>query len=111
MCTQHDLVVLDEAQAWPQVFPRLRGAIDADRKRTERFLLLGSVSPGLMTQVSESLAGRLSVLELTPFLLWEVPSVSPADLWLRGGLSGRRGARPQPISGVAGTPSGAARAA
>ena len=78
-------MVLDEAQAWPAVFPRLRGAIDADRKRAGRFLLLGSVSPTLMTQVSESLAGRLSVIELTPFLLWEVPSAGVADHWLRGG--------------------------
>lgn len=54
------LVVLDEAQAWPEVFVRLRAAIDARRARTGRFLLLGSVSPALMTRVSESLAGRLS---------------------------------------------------
>ena len=43
------LVVLDEAQAWPEVFPRLRGEIDHARKRKGRFLLLGSVSPALMT--------------------------------------------------------------
>ena len=51
-----ELVILDEAQSWPEVFDRLRGAIDRDRKRMGRFLLLGSVSPTLMTQVSESLA-------------------------------------------------------
>jgi predicted AAA+ superfamily ATPase len=85
VCTQPDLVVLDEAQTWPALFPRLRGAIDANRKRHGRFLLLGSVSPALMTHVSESLAGRLSVLELAPFVLWEVPSVALADHWLRGG--------------------------
>jgi len=79
------LVVLDEAQAWPDVFARLRGAIDADRKRHGRFLLLGSVSPSLMTQVSESLAGRLSLVELTPFPLWELPGATPADHWLHGG--------------------------
>ena len=45
------LVVLDEAQAWPEVFPRLRAAIDARRKQNGRFLLLGSVSPTLMRQV------------------------------------------------------------
>src|SRR5689334_1556652 len=55
---QH-LLILDEAQSWPETFNRLRGAIDADRKRRGRFLLLGSVSPTLMTHVSESLAGRL----------------------------------------------------
>ena len=85
VCAQRELVVLDEAQTSPAVFPRLRGAIDADRKRHGRFLLLGSISPALMTHVSESLAGRLSVLELAPFLLWEVPSVGTADHWLRGG--------------------------
>ncbi|MBN1441540.1 MAG: ATP-binding protein [Planctomycetes bacterium] len=79
-------VVLDEAQSWPAIFPRLRGAIDADRKRTGRFLLLGSVSPPLMHEVAESLAGRLSIVELTPFLVPEVPQVDPDDLWLRGGF-------------------------
>ena len=80
-----ELVVLDEAQAWPEVFPRLRGAIDRDRKRMGRFLLLGSVSPALMRQVSESLAGRLSLVELTPLLLEEVGADSLNMLWLRGG--------------------------
>ena len=66
------LVVLDEAQTWPEIFSRLRGAIDGDRRRNGRFLLLGSISPSLMTQVSESLAGRLSVVELTPLLHTEL---------------------------------------
>ncbi|MGH9256472.1 MAG: ATP-binding protein [Vicinamibacterales bacterium] len=80
------LVLLDEAQSWPEVFVRLRGAIDRDRSRTGRFLLLGSVSPSLMVQVSESLAGRLSVVELTPFLSTElVTAASRARLWLCGG--------------------------
>ncbi len=80
------LVVLDEAQSAPELFPRLRGAIDRDRKRNGRFLLLGSVSPALMAQVGESLAGRLSVIELAPFLLHEVPSDSRLNqLWLYGG--------------------------
>jgi len=78
-------VVLDEAQSWPDVFPRLRAAIDAHRKRTGRFLLLGSVSPSLMRDVAESLAGRLSIVELTPFLTVELPEGSTDDLWLRGG--------------------------
>ena len=80
------LVILDEAQAWPDVFPRLRGAIDQDRRRTGRFLLLGSVSPLLMTQVSESLAGRLSLVELTPFTWNELKTtVSRNRLWRCGG--------------------------
>jgi len=80
-----DLVILDEAQAWPEVFPRLRAAIDERRKVMGRFLLLGSVSPGLARQVSESLAGRLSLVELTPFLLEELSGDRLEDLWLLGG--------------------------
>ena len=81
-----ELVVLDEAQAWPEIFPRLRGAIDAERRRNGRFLLLGSISPSLMTQVSESLAGRLSVVELTPLLHAELRSdPQRRRLWLFGG--------------------------
>ena len=83
---QRKPVVLDEAQAWPEVFPRLRGAIDAERKRAGRFLLLGSVSPALMRQVSESLAGRLGLLELAPLLCSELPVVPLAERWLRGGF-------------------------
>ena len=82
-----DLVVLDEAQSWPEVFPRLRGAIDQDRSRKGRFLLLGSVSPQLMTQVSESLAGRLAIVELTPLLLSELRGeASRQRTWLMGGF-------------------------
>ena len=80
-----DLVVLDEAQAAPELFPRLRGAIDAHRKKNGRFLLLGSVSPALMHQVGESLAGRLSIVELTPLLAPEVAATKLDDLWLFGG--------------------------
>ena len=81
-----DLVILDEAQSWPEVFARLRGTIDRDRMRMGRFLLLGSVSPSLMIQVSESLAGRLSLVELTPFLLSELETkASRKRRWLCGG--------------------------
>jgi len=80
------LIILDEAQSWPEVFSRLRGAIDQDRKRSGRFLLLGSVSPSLMTRVSESLAGRLSLVELTPFLLSELKGRDARERhWLCGG--------------------------
>ncbi len=81
-----DLMILDEAQSWPDVFARLRGAIDRDRKRMGRFLLLGSVSPSLMIQVSESLAGRLCLVELTPFLLPELETRASRERhWLCGG--------------------------
>ncbi|MCU0253344.1 MAG: ATP-binding protein [Acidobacteria bacterium] len=87
LCHGSRLIVLDEAQAWPGVFPRIRGAIDAERGRPGRFLLLGSVSPALMTEVSESLAGRLSILTLTPFLHGELASdAARKRLWLVGGF-------------------------
>lgn len=79
------LVVLDEAQTWPELFPRLRGAIDANRRRRGRFLLLGSVAPALMQEVSQSLAGRLSLLELGPFALGELPRAPLNQQWLYGG--------------------------
>lgn len=85
-----DLVVIDEAQCAPEIFPRLRGAIDADRKRHGRFLLLGSVSPALMQNVSESLAGRMGVVSMGPLAYSEVTGPLGADclesLWLRGGF-------------------------
>ncbi len=80
------LLILDEAQSWPEIFTRLRGAIDRDRQRMGRFLLLGSVSPSLMRHVSESLAGRLSTVELTPFLWNELEAKAARERrWLRGG--------------------------
>jgi predicted AAA+ superfamily ATPase len=82
------LVVFDEAQMYPPVFSRLRSAIDEDRGRNGRFLILGSVSPALMGQVSESLAGRLGIVELTPLLLSEVDSDWLDRLWLDGGFPG-----------------------
>jgi hypothetical protein len=80
------LIILDEAQGYPEIFPRLRSAIDAHRKRNGRFLLLGSVAPSLMRQVSESLAGRLSLVELTPFVLGELKETQLDNLWLYGGF-------------------------
>lgn len=80
-----EIVVIDEAQDAPEIFPRLRGAIDADRRRNGRFLLLGSISPALMRNVSESLAGRLSVVELAPLSWLELPEDAQARLWRCGG--------------------------
>lgn len=79
------LVIIDEAQQAPKIFPRLRGTIDADRKRNGRYLLLGSISPALMQNVSESLAGRLGLVRMTPFILPELKATSIDHLWLRGG--------------------------
>ena len=65
-------LILDEAQTVPQLFSVLRSVIDQKRDRSGRFYLLGSVSPALVRQVSESLAGRIAIVELTPFLHMEV---------------------------------------
>jgi predicted AAA+ superfamily ATPase len=80
------LVILDEAQSWPEVFSRLRGAIDQDRARKGRFLLLGSVAPALMREVSESLAGRIAVVDLSPLIAAELPTSSQDALWRFGGF-------------------------
>ncbi|MFG6442860.1 ATP-binding protein [Roseateles sp. LKC17W] len=81
------LVVLDEVQLVPELFSALRPEIDAQR-RPGRFLLLGSASGELMRQRSESLAGRISYLELPPVLAAEQPTdlASLQQLWLRGGF-------------------------
>jgi predicted AAA+ superfamily ATPase len=85
IATGRRLAILDEAQEMPTLFSRLRAAIDEDRKRHGRFLLLGSVSPALMQQVGESLAGRLALCELTPLLARELPERRRDDLWRFGG--------------------------
>jgi len=85
LVTGKQLIIIDEAQNAPGVFSRLRGTIDGDRRRNGRFLLLGSVSPALMENVSESLAGRLGLVRMTPFSLLELKARQMDDLWLRGG--------------------------
>ena len=81
------LVVIDEVQLLPELFAALRPEIDADR-RPGRFLLLGSASGELLRQSAQSLAGRVSFVELTPFLAEEVVSdlLGLQQLWLRGGF-------------------------
>ena len=98
VCQKRSVVILDEAQVHPGIFSKLRGAIDADRKRNGRFLILGSVAPALMKNVSESLAGRLAICELTSFLLPERPLQYDDVLWIRGGFpdGGILGARTFP---------------
>jgi predicted AAA+ superfamily ATPase len=79
------LVVLDEIQRKPDLFPILRVLADRPNPKT-RFLVLGSASPDLLKQSSESLAGRIAYHNLSPFSLGEV-DVKPLDrLWLRGGF-------------------------
>lgn len=83
------LVCLDEVQRMPELFPVLRSVLD-ERARPGQLLVLGSASPDLLRQSSESLAGRLAFVELTPFLLPEVERGPGRDLvpsiWLRGGF-------------------------
>jgi predicted AAA+ superfamily ATPase len=77
------IVVLDEIQRRPDLFPTLR--VLADRPRTPaRFLVLGSASPDLLRQSSESLAGRIAYHELSGLTLDEVGAESLDRLWLRG---------------------------
>jgi len=77
------LVVLDEAQLQPKIFPVLR--VLADRKGTPaRFLVLGSASPELSRQASESLAGRVAFIEIKGFSLAELDNAPVDRLWLRG---------------------------
>jgi predicted AAA+ superfamily ATPase len=80
-----ELIVLDEAQNYPEIFPRIRNAIDRDRKRNGRLLILGSVSPGLMKEVSEFLTGRIAICELSPFSIKELSEEQGNTLWLMGG--------------------------
>ncbi|MBV6409491.1 MAG: ATP-binding protein [Burkholderiales bacterium] len=78
------LVVIDEIQRMPELFPILR--VLADREGTPaRFLLLGSASPALLRASSESLAGRIEVIEIGGFVLEETGAGSADALWLRGG--------------------------
>jgi uncharacterized protein len=85
------LVVIDEIHRAPALFETLRGIIDDRRSAGDRaghFLLLGSAALDLMQQTSETLAGRVEYLELTPIDLLELPGqVGDANrLWVRGGF-------------------------
>jgi len=85
---KEDLVCLDEIQRVPDLFVTLRSVID-ERDRNGQFLILGSASRDLIRQSSESLAGRIAYLDLTPFLLSEIENEKKdnlRELWLRGGF-------------------------
>lgn len=90
-------LVLDEAQRLPVLFDALRGAVDADRQRMGRFIILGSAQPTLVRQVAESLAGRVGILELAPLTVQEISTEHTAgaaveQLWLCGGFPDALGA-------------------
>ena len=79
------LVVIDEVQREPQLFETLRVLLDRPDSET-RFLLLGSASPALIKQTSETLAGRIGLVDLSGFDMNEIPSGQWQDLWQRGGF-------------------------
>jgi len=82
-----DTVVIDEAQSLPSLFPVLRVLIDKRRSRTGQFLLSGSSSPLLIDNITETLAGRVAIVELGGFSLqeaWQLTN-SPFYDWVMGG--------------------------
>lgn len=83
------LVIFDEVHRAPGLFPILRGLIDQGRRegqRSGKYLLLGSASLDLLKQSGESLAGRVTYLELSPFSCLEIKNHTLDDLWVRGGF-------------------------
>lgn len=78
------LVIVDEIQRMPSLFPLIRALVDKKRIQGQ-FLILGSASPELIRHSSESLAGRIIYHELTPFVLHEIGYKHILKLWLRGG--------------------------
>ncbi len=80
-------MIIDEAQTLPELFPILRAQIDENRGQRGRYFLLGSVNPLLIKGISESLAGRVGIIELTPFLYPEAAhlGVEMMTHWVRGG--------------------------
>jgi hypothetical protein len=91
---QNELLILDEVQRMPDLFRNLRGLVDSRKRNGEKagqFLLLGSASRELLQHSSETLAGRIRFLELTPFTITELMQSQPdvfqmEKRWLRGGF-------------------------
>ncbi len=81
----HGLIVIDEVQRHPDLFPILRVLLDRKPIRA-RFLILGSASPDLLRQSSETLAGRIAIVEMAGFTLEEINRSDINRLWLRGGF-------------------------
>jgi uncharacterized protein len=86
---EDELVILDEVHRVPDLFQSLRGIIDRGRRdgrANGRFLLLGSAAMDLLRQSGESLAGRISYMELGPFDALEIAPDDIETLWVRGGF-------------------------
>ncbi|MBI4595841.1 MAG: ATP-binding protein [Candidatus Tectomicrobia bacterium] len=80
--------IIDEAQVLPDLFPALRNYVDRDRAKKGRIVMLGSVNPLLVKNISETLAGRIGFIELQPFSYTEARSLHEMELeefWLYGG--------------------------
>lgn len=83
---QDKVVILDEIQRLPEIFPVLRSLVDIKRE-PGRFIILGSASPALLKQSSESLAGRISFFNLEPLHYQEIKGeISIDQHWFRGGF-------------------------
>lgn len=83
---ENKLIIIDEIQRKPELFPLLRSVIDRNRTNG-RFVILGSASPELLARSSETLAGRIAYLELHPLLVQEIkPNYGFDELWLKGGF-------------------------
>jgi predicted AAA+ superfamily ATPase len=76
------VIIIDEVQRKPELFPYLRVVVD--NSNDKKFLLLGSASRELLSQSSESLAGRINYIEMTPFTIEEVDEEK--KLWIQGGF-------------------------
>lgn len=76
-----DFIALDEAQLLPELFSALRVAIDADRNRSGRFIITGSSSPELLRSISETLAGRVAIVEMAPLSLSEAYEMKQPRLY------------------------------
>lgn len=92
------LVIIDEIQRRPDLFPVLRVLVDRDASR--RFLILGSASRDLLSQGSETLAGRISFIEMGGFAIHDVEPAKYRILWLRGGFPRSYLARTENASGL-----------
>jgi uncharacterized protein len=79
------LIVIDEVQRMPELFPVLRVLLDRN-PLPAKFLLLGSASPDLIKEASESLAGRVEFVDMAGFTIDEIPAEEHRRLWLRGGF-------------------------
>ncbi len=82
---ERGLVVLDEVQKKPELFEVLRVLVDRP-DAAARFLILGSASPDVVRGASETLAGRVEMIELAPFDLWELGPENLDRRWIRGGF-------------------------